>query len=147
METARTCHGTCIARANAGVLLCGPSGSGKSDLALRLVEDGAHLVADDRVVLWQEGPHVWARPPLGLAGLLEVRGLGIVRLPHRAPVAVRLVVHLGAEATERLPPREEQETVMETSLPLLRLDARQASAPARVRLALGLATGTVRREA
>src|SRR6516162_9304950 len=71
-------HASCAARDGAGVLLLGPPGSGKSDLALRLLDCGFMLVADDRVEV--EGGV--ARPPPALAGLLEVRGLGILRLPY-----------------------------------------------------------------
>ena len=78
-------HASCVAREEAGVLLLGPPGSGKSDLALRLLEHGFMLVADDRVEI--EGGI--ARPPPHLAGLLEVRGLGIVRLAHAAEASLR----------------------------------------------------------
>lgn len=131
---ARTVHATCVALGNTGVLIRGPSGSGKSDLALRLVDGGARLVADDRVHLAREGDRLVARPADRLAGLLEVRGVGIVRLRHRARVAVGLVVDLGASA-ERLP-RRHTCVVEGVRLPWLALDAAQASAPAKLRLAL-----------
>ena len=75
-------HATCVAlragRSWRGVLLRGPSGAGKSDLALRLVEGGGRLVADDQTALVPQGSGLVASPPGTLAGLLEVRGVGIV---------------------------------------------------------------------
>src|SRR5690349_5084103 len=73
-------YGTCVAKDGAGVLLIGPPGSGKSDLALRLLYQGFQLIADDQVAI-EDGI---AKPPAALAGLLEVRGLGIVRFAHMA---------------------------------------------------------------
>ena len=83
-------HASCAARDGAGVLLLGAPGSGKSELVLRLLDHGFRLVADDRV----EVSGGVARAPAALAGLLEVRGLGIVRLPHEAQVRLALAVTL-----------------------------------------------------
>jgi HPr kinase/phosphorylase len=98
MQAGRQVHGSCVSRDGDGVLLIGPSGSGKSDLALRLLGRGFSLVADDRVDI-EDGV---AAPPPALAGLLEVRGLGIVRLPYAASARLALVAELGV-AAERLP--------------------------------------------
>src|SRR5436190_12146788 len=90
-------HATSVAlRANGqwrAVLLRGPSGAGKSDLALRLIEAGARLVADDQTHLVRKGGTLMATPPAALAGLIEVRGVGIVKLGRnrllaRAPLAL-----------------------------------------------------------
>src|SRR5919205_3670266 len=81
-------HGTCVARSGAGVLLLGPAGAGKSDLALRLLSRGFDLVADDQVVI-EDGV---ACPPPPLAGLMEVRGVGIVRLAYVAAARLALGV-------------------------------------------------------
>ena len=116
------------------MLLLGPSGSGKSDLLLRLLAQGFSLVADDQVHI-EAG---WATPPKPLAGLLEVRGLGIVRLPHAAPVRLALAVRLGTG--DRLP---EAATHDQTGLPLVLIDPAQASAAARIGLALDCALGRV----
>ncbi|MGE3652127.1 MAG: HPr kinase/phosphorylase, partial [Reyranellaceae bacterium] len=74
-------HATCVALPEGGVLLRGDSGAGKSDLALRLIDGGARLVADDRTDLMREGDLLIARAPTSIAGLIEARGLGILRLP------------------------------------------------------------------
>lgn len=117
-----------------GVLLLGPSGAGKSDLALRLIDSGAVLVADDQVVLERIEDVLEAGPPAALAGLLEVRGLGLVRLEYRMRVTVGLVVDLDtALKTERLPEFRE-ELLLGLPIPSIALRAFEASAPAKVRL-------------
>ncbi|MGC8477483.1 MAG: HPr kinase/phosphorylase [Acetobacteraceae bacterium] len=129
-EAARLVHASCVARDGAGVLLLGPPGCGKSDLALRLLARGFQLVADDQVLLTGNQ----AAPPPALAGLLEVRGLGIVRRPFVAPVAVALRVRLG-------PPGPRLPDALPPGLGEIRLDPAAASAPERVALALDCATG------
>ncbi len=123
-------HGSCVARDGAGVLLLGPSGSGKSDLALRLIDRGFVLVADDRV----EIAAGIARPPPALAGLIEIRGLGIARLRHAPEARLALVVELGV--AERLPAPADDTRL---ALPRITLDARTTSAAQRVALALDAA--------
>ncbi len=145
-RASQLCHATCVSLNGAGVLLLGPSGSGKSDLALRLMDGyGALLVADDAVELGAEGGVPVARAPERLLGLLEVRGVGILPVPHVEAAPVRLAVRLGGgTAPERLP-EPETEAVAGVAVPLILLDAFQASAPAKLRLALAavLATGAV----
>ncbi len=131
-------HASCVAVDGKGVLLRGPSGSGKSDLALRLIDAGAELVADDYVELTAQAESVRAAPPDRLAGLIEVRGLGLVRLPHRSRVALRLVVDLvPTQAVERLPDAT-TETLAGIELPRLLVAAHDISAPAKIRLMLRL---------
>jgi HPr kinase/phosphorylase len=128
-------HASCAARGGAGVLLLGPPGSGKSDLLLRLLDRGFVLVADDRVEV-ADG-EAWAPP--ALAGLLEVRGLGILRLAHAARARVALAVDLGARP-ERLPVPARHPVL---GVPVMALDASRPSAPQVVELALDCALGTV----
>lgn len=118
------------------MLVTGPPGSGKSDLVLRLIGRGFSLVADDRVDIDATG---MARPPLALAGLLEVRGLGIFRLPFVAEAKLALAVQL-ATAADRLPLPSRHEAL---DIPLIRLDATAPSAAERVALALDCARGRV----
>jgi HPr kinase/phosphorylase len=130
-------HGTCISLKGKGVLLLGDSGAGKSDLALRLIHEGATLVADDRVVLGLKGGKLTASAPTTIAGLIEVRGLGIIKLPAR-PAILALAVQLGDEGP-RLPGEESWSPdglKGAPSLPLLLLDGRHASDPAKIALAL-----------
>lgn len=99
-----TVHGTCVAFGDIGILLRGVSGSGKSDLALRLIEAGAALVADDRVELRAGEDRLTAAAPAGLAGLMEIRGLGLVELPSVSDIPVELIADLVSTADmERLP--------------------------------------------
>jgi hypothetical protein len=132
-------HATCVAIGPRGVLLLGASGTGKSDLALRLIDGGAKLVADDRTVISVQDGRLIARSPDSIRGLIEIRGLGIVQLPVRSRVAISLVVTLGKEGP-RLPepafyqpPRPLRPATLP---PQIALDARFASAPAKVRMAL-----------
>jgi hypothetical protein len=130
-------HASCVARRGAGLLLMGDSGSGKSDLSLRLIHEGWSLVADDRTVLAVKRGQLMAAAPSSIAGLLEVRGLGIIALPAR-PARLKLVVALGREGP-RLPEPETwtpQGLKGAPALPLIRLDGRHASDPAKVVLAL-----------
>ena len=127
-----TLHASCAARAGAGVLLIGPPGAGKSDLLLRLLDRGWSLVADDRVVI--DG--LSASPPAALAGLLEVRGLGLLRLPYAASASLTLAVAL--QRGERLPQPARYEKV---DLPMVSVDPWPASAPMLVELALDAVQG------
>jgi HPr kinase/phosphorylase len=129
-------HASCVALDEFGVVLLGGSGSGKSDLALRLIDAGARLVADDRLMVERRGDLLFGRPPPALAGLLEVRGFGIVRLPWCAESRLRLVVELDPDAALRRLPRPESYRLLGLSLPHLRLDPRAPSAVAKIRLAL-----------
>jgi serine kinase of HPr protein (carbohydrate metabolism regulator) len=130
-----TVHGTTVAIEGAGVLLRGPSGSGKSDLALRLIDSGGILIADDRCVLALEDGRVIARAPATLRGRLEVRGLGIMTIPFHERAALVLVVDLAGLVVERLPEAEFTD-LLGIPVRCLRLAAFEASTPAKIRMAL-----------
>lgn len=128
-------HGTCVALGDAGVVLRGPPGSGKSDLALRLIDGGARLVADDRVVLEAAADGLTASAPPPITGMIEVHGLGLARVPSLERARVAVVIDLVAAAEiERLPEPATCE-LLGVSLPHFRLDPFAASACAKVRLA------------
>lgn len=126
------------------MLFLGPSGSGKSELVLRLMGRGWTLVADDQVELEAEPPDLLlAAPPAPLRGMLEVRGLGVVRdLPVAAPAPLRLVVDLLPEG--EAPPRLPEPRSFEShgrSLPRIALAGREAATPDKVAFALDAACG------
>jgi serine kinase of HPr protein (carbohydrate metabolism regulator) len=126
-------HGTCILVAGAGVLLRGASGSGKSDLAFRLIEAGeATLISDDQTELTVCNARLLASPPARLAGLIEVRGLGILTRDHDAACPVDLVVELVERADVPRMPEPQTIDIENVSLPCYRLCAFDASAPAKV---------------
>lgn len=128
-------HGTCVLISGIGVLLRGASGSGKSDLALRLIDEGARLVSDDQVSMRVEGDRLIAAPPPTLAGCLEVRGVGIMPVPSVASAEIGLIVDLvPRDRVERLPDVE-HETILNVALPHLTLHPFDASATAKLRLA------------
>lgn len=89
-----TIHATTVSLDGRGVILRGPSGSGKSDLAVRLINEGALLVADDQTILFIEGGRLMAQSPAEIAGKMEVRGVGIVKMGPPAIVPVFLVVEM-----------------------------------------------------
>ncbi len=134
-------HGTAVRLGRAGLLLRGPSGSGKSDLALRLIESGAALIADDQVALAHDGAEIWLSAPPSIAGMIEVRGLGILRLPRAPRAALRLVCDLVTRAAvERLPERGTCD-FFGVAVPQVALCGFDASTPAKLRFALRAVAG------
>jgi len=129
-------HATAVAIEGNSVLLRGPPGAGKSDLALRLIDGGAQLVADDQAELQLAATRILVRSPTTIAGLLEVRGIGIVRVGALAEAPLALLVDLvSPEEVERLPePRLEE--VLGLAIPLITLAAFEASAAAKIRIAV-----------
>jgi serine kinase of HPr protein (carbohydrate metabolism regulator) len=129
-------HGTTVEIEGKAVLIRGPSGSGKSDLALRLMDRGALLVADDQTELAAKDGRLIASAPAAIAGLVEARGVGVVRVPHRPWAPLALVVDLvRPDRVERLP-EAVAASFLGQEVPLLHLAAFEASTPAKVRLAV-----------
>jgi hypothetical protein len=129
-----TLHATAVALGEAGVLLVGPPGSGKSDLALRLIDRGATLVADDRVIAEAADGRLLLSPPPTIAGRLEVRGVGLLPMPFVAGVEARLLLDL-ARPPERLPTPAPR-SIGGVPLPCLALAPFEASAPLKVERAV-----------
>jgi HPr kinase/phosphorylase len=136
-------HGTCVAWPEGAVLIRGESGSGKSDLALRLLDLGAELVADDQVVLEAKKGQVIAHPPENLAGLLEVRGIGILAIGHKPAAPLKLVIDLVQEDRVERMPEPQTAVLLDVELPLYRLSPWPASAPSKVRLAMRTVCGSI----
>ena len=116
-------HATAVAIDGAGVLIIGPSGSGKSALALDLISRGGVLIADDRcrIVLRDDWP--WLREPERLAGVIEARGVGLLRVPHVAAAPLRLVVDMGEVSAERMPEPEVERVLGQEIVLVRRVDA------------------------
>jgi serine kinase of HPr protein (carbohydrate metabolism regulator) len=137
-------HGTCVSIEGFGVLLRGPPGSGKSDLALRLIDSGARLVADDWAEVAVESGRAILTPPEPIAGLIEARGLGVLALGAETRAPLALVVDLVEPgAVERLP-EPARCAIAGVEVPLVRLAAFEASASTKVRLALKRVTGQIK---
>jgi RNase adaptor protein for sRNA GlmZ degradation len=136
-------HATCVAIGGAAVLLRGPSGAGKSDLALRLVEGGARLVADDQVEIAAENGRLIARAPAAIAGKLEVRGVGIVPVATQASAPVALIADLVAPGDVERLPDPAAETIVGIAIARVALAPFEHSAPAKLRLALARAAGHI----
>ena len=132
-------HATCVAIGERGALLLGPSGSGKSDLALRLIDAGAMLVADDQVALVVRDGRLVASAPPHLPSLLEVRGVGLVPMPCRSEVTLSAAFALRPGGhPERLPaPASWRHAGV--AIPLYTLDPEEPSVAARVRLLVSTA--------
>lgn len=128
-------HGTAVEIHGWSVLLTGDSGSGKSDLALRLLDRGATLVGDDYVRLSDAGDALLVHPVESLKGKMEIRGIGIVEQQFRSESPLRLIVRLGAEG-ERHPVTWPLCDLRGWAVPILRLDGLASSAPIKIERAL-----------
>ncbi|GKY89270.1 HPr kinase/phosphorylase [Sinisalibacter aestuarii] len=118
-----TRHASAVAVDGRAVLIEGPSGSGKSGLALDLISRGARLIADDRTRLVLRDGWPWALPPERLAGVIEARGVGLIRSEGHPPAPLTLVVEMGAVETARLPAPRTKEVLGQAILHLRRVDA------------------------
>jgi len=128
-------HASTVALDGRAVLISGPSGSGKSDLALRMLDRGFTLVSDDRTIVRKEAAMLIASPPETIKGKIEVRGLGIFEIEHVTNIPIALVVELRSDL-QRLPDDGQERLILGTTIPLIMVDAMTASAPSKVALAL-----------
>lgn len=131
-----TIHAGCVAIGDRGVLICGPSGSGKSDLAIRLIDRGARLVSDDYTIVRADSGRVVAAVPDTIAGKIELRGVGIVELSYLEQVPLALVVDL-AMPPQRLP-EPATRLIAGKTVPLIAIAGLEPSAPMKVEWALAL---------
>jgi serine kinase of HPr protein (carbohydrate metabolism regulator) len=133
--SSETLHASCVAIGDRAILIEGPSGSGKSDLALRLIDRGAVLVSDDYTIVRRTGGKLLAGSPPNITGLIEVRGIGLVPMPFESDVRVALMISL-AEQVERLPSDPSTRMLAGVAIPVADLTALQASAPIKAELLL-----------
>jgi len=133
--SAETIHSSTVASDGRAVLISGPSGSGKSDLALRLLDRGFTLVSDDQTIVKRDGDRLLASAPPTIAGKLEIRGIGIVEMERTDNVPVALIVELTGDL-QRFPDDSRERPILGVRLPIVTIDAMTASAPSKVALAL-----------
>lgn len=133
--SSETVHASTVASDGRAVLISGPSGSGKSDLTLRLLDRGFTLVSDDQTIVRRQGDRLIASAPANIEGKLEIRGVGIVEMETIKDVPIALYVELTSEIT-RLPDDRRERPVLGVNLPLVSIDALTASAASKVALAL-----------
>ena len=133
--SSETLHASCVVKEGRAILISGRSGSGKSDLALRLIDRGASLVSDDYTIVRRISGKLLASAPPNIAGKLEIRGIGIVELPASGDAPVCMMVDLSQEV-ERMPAAAAPVIVAGVSVPVLALSGLEASAPVKVEVAL-----------
>ncbi|HEX7875006.1 MAG TPA: HPr kinase/phosphatase C-terminal domain-containing protein [Sphingobium sp.] len=135
LQSTETLHATSVAIGGRAVLLCGPSGMGKSDLALRLIDRGATLISDDYTIIKWVDDRLEATAPATIVGKMEVRGVGLVDMPNIDYARISLIVDLSNDI-ERMPLDPELRAIAGTDVPVVRIAPFEASAPIKVELAL-----------
>ena len=133
--SSETLHASTVALDGRAVLICGPSGSGKSDLALRLIDRGFRLVSDDQTIVHKDGNRLLASAPPTIHGRMEIRGIGIVEMETVGDVPVALFVELTSDI-QRIPDDGRDRLILDRKIPLISVDAMTASAAAKVAVAL-----------
>jgi HPr kinase/phosphorylase len=142
-DASQQIHATCISLEGLGLLLRGPSGSGKSDLALRMMEHNSQLIADDCVDLSLKSGVLIAQAPDRLRGLLEVRGVGIIEVPYGNSISILGLINLvDSNKIQRLPDHR-MEILLGVEVPSYQLDPWEISAIAKVRLVRSLISGSI----
>jgi len=128
-------HASCVEISGKAILITGLSGSGKSDLSLRLIDRGAVLISDDQTMLRREKGQIWASAPDSLRGKMEVRGLGVCDFKFSETAPVALIVELST-VVERFPMDRAKRKVLDIEFDVIKIDAMQASAPIKLEIAL-----------
>jgi serine kinase of HPr protein (carbohydrate metabolism regulator) len=135
--------GTCVEVEGLGVLFRGPTGSGKSDLALRMIDSGSRLIADDYTELLIKNAALIARAPKTIGGLLEVRGIGILKVDGELQTNLGVIIDLVSPEQVDRRPEDQSEELLGIHVPLFRLFPLEASGPAKVRLVVRQIKGEI----
>lgn len=136
MTSKATLHATSVVFCGRGLLICGPSGSGKSDLALRIMDAGGSLIADDYTDVVVDGGKVMAAAPAATAGMMEVRGVGLLKVPAIRTARIDMVLEcVKPESVERMPDKE-MHMIEDVPLPKWRINPFESSAVAKIRALL-----------
>ena len=131
----KTLHSTSVVIEDSGVLIVGDSGSGKSDLALRLIDSGATLISDDVTICKKNKDSIFLFPALQTKGLLEVREIGIMTVPYIDNIKLLLIVELVEDEVERLPSKTFGK-FMNVKIPKIKIYGKNSSSVAKIKLKL-----------
>ena len=137
-------HSTAISLNGDGVLIKGPSGSGKTDLALRLIESGGKLISDDQVVVKRKAERLFLSSPKELNGLMQLSGIGIVKVDYVQNIPLELVVKLQPYNVLDPFPINREEFIKDLSIPALNLYSFAVSATSKIKIALGVQKNKVK---
>ncbi len=133
--SSETLHASCVAIDGRAVLIEGRSGEGKSDLALRLIDRGGALVSDDYTICTRSNGALLGDAPANIAGKIEVRGIGVIDMPHQGRVPIALLVTI-LDTPPRMPEAPKKRRIAGVDIPEVALAALEPSAPIKVELAL-----------
>ena len=128
-------HSTSVVIDDNGVLILGDSGSGKSDLALRLIDNGATLISDDISICRKNSDNIYLYCPPEIKGLLEVREIGIITVPFVERIKLRLVVNLKSNNNERFP-KDSSFRILGIKIPIINIEGKNSSAVAKIKVKL-----------
>lgn len=129
-------HATAVFYQGSGVLIRGPSGSGKSDLAIRLIEDGANLIADDYVRIDTDVDKILLSAPKNIAGLIEVRGIGVINMESIKDVPLRVIFDLKPTSSINRMPENLNEIIEGISIPVVEISAFECSVLSKIKIFL-----------
>ena len=135
-------HSSSIVIDDNGVLILGDSGSGKSDLALRLIDNGATLISDDVSICKKNLNNIYLYCPPEIKGLLEVREIGIITVPFVERIKLKLVVNLKSKNNERFP-QDNYSKILGIKIPLINIDGKNSSAVAKIKVKLNEISETI----
>ena len=137
-------HSTAISLNGDGILIKGPSGSGKTDLALRLIESGGKLISDDQVIIKKKAERLFLSSPKELNGLMQLSGIGIVKVDYVQNIPLELVVKLQPYNVLDPFPINREEFIKDLSIPALNLYSFAVSATSKIKIALGVQKNKVK---